>query len=99
MRTLTAAIVVATMSLIGCSPDRTPKGPDVPEGTPNCEEACNTAWPCGGVLENDLQGCLDRCDDQDENDADFRVCVFETECELMGDCKVYSPTGAPPAEE
>lgn len=100
MRTTALASIAVTLLLqLGCGPDRTLPGADVPEGTPSCEEACNLAWPCGGVLENDLETCVAVCDDASDNDADYRICVNETACEDMGDCKVYGPSGEPPAEE
>jgi hypothetical protein len=78
------ALVVA--ALLACSPDRSP---DVPPGTPSCEESCEAAWPCGGTLENDLDACIANCDD--ENYGTYRVCVAETECDLMYECKASAP--------
>lgn len=90
MRT-TALFLVASgiVVLLGCSPDRTPSEP---EGTPDCQTACNDAWECSGVLENDLQTCLDLCDEEEHQD--YRICVFEKACEDMHTCKVYGPSDA-----
>jgi len=82
-----AGLVVA---LLACSPDRTPK---VPRDTPACGETCQTAWECGGVLENDLDACIAACDD--EQHGSFRICVADTACEDMYNCKVYAPGGGP----
>ena len=84
--------------LLACSPDRTP---DVPNGTPSCEETCDAAWVCGGVLENDLETCKSLCDE--ELHGEYRVCIAETACEMMYECKVFGPADVtpepdPPAE-
>ncbi|MEZ4322823.1 MAG: hypothetical protein R3F61_35475 [Myxococcota bacterium] len=85
-----ATLAAVAGVLLACSPDRTPK---VPPGTPGCQETCETAWPCGGVLENDLSACISACDDEEH--GTYRVCVAETACEEMYDCKRYAP-GDPP---
>ncbi len=87
----TGALTVG--ALLACSPDRSP---DVPPGTPGCQETCETAWPCGGTLENDLQACIDNCDD--ETHGTYRVCVAETECEEMFECKASAPGDIDPGD-
>lgn len=72
--------------LLACSPNR---DGDVPVNTPTCTETCEAAWTCGGVPENDLAACQAGCDD--EIHAEYRICVSETACETMFDCKVYAP--------
>ena len=86
----TGAAVVGLM--LACSPDRTPK---IPPGTPECAETCTIAWECGGVLENDLDGCINNCNDEDH--GNYRICVADTTCEEMYECKIYAPSpgGAP----
>lgn len=91
MRTTALSLVAGgILVLLACSPDRTPKEPD---GTPDCQTACNDAWECSGVLENDLDQCLALCDEEEHQD--YRICVFETSCEEMPSCKVYGPSPSP----
>jgi hypothetical protein len=81
-----SGLVAGVLTLLACSPDRTPK---IPPGTPTCAETCDAAWPCGGVLSNDLSACQANC--VDEEHGDYRICVSETACEEMYTCKVYAP--------
>lgn len=61
----------------------------LPPGTPDCRTVCEMAWPCGGVLANDLDTCIATCNDND--DELYRACVYQTECDQMADCKLYAP--------
>lgn len=74
---------------LACSPDRTPR---IPNDTPDCATTCDAAWPCGGVLENDLDFCHAACDEEEH--GQYRLCIAETVCEEMYTCKVYGPAGA-----
>lgn len=82
--------------LLACSPDRTPT--EV-LNAPGCEETCNTAWECGGVLENDLDACLTLCDEEDEEHGRYRVCIDTSACEDMADCKIYGPRSSEPPDD
>ncbi len=73
---------------LACDYDRTPP---IPPGTPDCITICEMAWPCGAVLQNDLDTCMATCDDN-EHQA-YRGCVYRNAdaCDLMANCKVYAP--------
>lgn len=88
-----ALVASGFLALLACSPDRSPSEPD---GTPDCATACNDAWACGGVLENDLDQCIALCDEEEHQD--YRICVFETACETMNDCKRYGPSDVQPVD-
>lgn len=93
MRRLAFFTAVLT-TVFACDYDRTPP---IPPGTPDCTTICEMAWPCGGVLQNDLDACVASCDDN-EHQA-YRACIYQQECEVMPDCKLYAPPIPEPAED
>lgn len=73
-------------ALFACDYDRTPP---IPPGTPDCTTICEMAWPCGGVLQNDLDACVASCDGREHES--YRACIYTHSCDVMPECKVYAP--------
>lgn len=86
MKLLVPAVLVT--GLLACDFDRTPP---IPPGTPDCTTICEMAWPCGGVLQNDLPACIEACDDNVHQA--YRGCVYrnQDDCDALANCKVYAP--------
>ena len=76
---------VSVLFVVGCGP----QGFQTPINILPCESTCEAAWACGGVLENDLAGCVERCDDTQH--VRYRDCIARASCEVAPECKVFGP--------